>query len=53
MCATPPRKERDDMNWRHQTLIFCGVVALLLGVFWLYSRPNFMVTIVNQIWTCF
>lgn len=27
--------------------------ASLLGVFYLYSRPDFLVQLSNQIWACF
>ena len=29
------------------------VVAVLLGVFALYTQPNFLVQIANQLWACF
>ena len=29
------------------------VSACLLGVFYLYSRPDFLVQLSNQIWACF
>jgi hypothetical protein len=29
------------------------VVAVLLAVFSLYSRPEFMVGVANQVWSCF
>jgi len=28
-------------------------VALLLAVFGLYCEPQFMLTLANQLWTCF
>jgi len=28
-------------------------VAALLGVFFLYTRPEFMVQMANQMWACF
>ena len=30
-----------------------AVGAALLGVFYLYSRPDFLVQLSNQIWACF
>jgi hypothetical protein len=32
---------------------FAAALAVLLGVFMLYTRPSFMVTLANQIWACF
>jgi hypothetical protein len=28
-------------------------VAILLSVFALYTRPDFLVTLANQVWACF
>jgi len=35
--------------------VLAGVAALavLLGVFMLYTQPDFMVTIADQLWACF
>jgi hypothetical protein len=30
-----------------------AVVAVLLGVFYLYVRPDFLVQLSNQVWACF
>ena len=30
-----------------------GAVAVLLGVFSLYTQPDFLVTLANQVWACF
>lgn len=35
-------------------LLGWGVSALvLMGVFALYTRPDFLVTLANQVWACF
>lgn len=34
-------------------LIYSGVVVVLLAVFSLYARPNFLFTLANQVWACF
>jgi hypothetical protein len=34
-------------------LAFAAVLAVLLGVFALYTRPQMMVTIADQVWACF
>lgn len=34
-------------------LLYAGAVAVLLGVFSLYMRPEFLVMLANQIWACF
>ena len=33
--------------------IWTGVTAALLSVFALYTRPDFLVTLANQVWACF
>jgi hypothetical protein len=32
---------------------WAGALAALLGVFALYTRPDFLVTLANQVWACF
>jgi hypothetical protein len=34
-------------------LAWAAAVALSLGVFSLYVRPDFMVMLANQVWACF
>jgi hypothetical protein len=29
------------------------VLAALAGVFALYTRPDFLITLANQVWACF
>ena len=39
---------------QHQKILLYGMaVFVLLAVFALYTRPAFLVTLANQIWTCF
>ena len=33
--------------------VWTVVTAALLGVFALYTRPDFLVTLANQVWACF
>jgi len=34
-------------------LLFVTAAGLLLAVFSLYVRPDFLVTLANQVWGCF
>ena len=34
-------------------LLHASAVAVLLGVFSLYMRPEFLVMLANQVWACF
>ena len=41
------------MRTRHRLLIFSSALLVLLAVFSLYLRPSFLVTLADQLWTCF
>lgn len=34
-------------------LVYGAALAVLLGVFALYTRPDFLVTLADQLWACF
>ena len=36
-----------------QLLIWSAALAVLLGVFLLYTRPDFLLTLADQLWSCF
>jgi hypothetical protein len=39
---------------RHkQGLFYAAALAVLLGVFALYTRPEFLVNLADQLWSCF
>lgn len=42
----PPR-------WPLKLAAWAVAIAALLGVFALYLRPEFMLTLSNQVWACF
>ena len=43
---------RSSMSLRRWAL--AGLIgACLTGVFYLYSRPDFLVLVANQVWACF
>ena len=33
--------------------VWAAALAALLGVFALYTRPDFLLTLANQVWVCF
>lgn len=33
--------------------LWSGAIAASLGVFALYTRPDFLFTLANQVWACF
>ena len=40
-------------NLLRQALICMACAGVLLGVMWLYLRPDFLLTLANQVWGCF
>ena len=36
-----------------QAATFAATLAVLGGVFMMYTRPSFMVTMIDQLWACF
>jgi len=36
-----------------QAATFAAALAVLGGVFLMYTRPSFMVTMIDQLWACF
>jgi hypothetical protein len=50
------RYHRASEVQRHLILkaaVWVAVAAALLAVFALYTRPDFLVTLANQVWACF
>jgi hypothetical protein len=36
-----------------KALVYGAVLCALLAVFTLYTRPDFMLTLANEVWSCF
>ena len=34
-------------------LLYLTAISVLLAVFAMYTRPNFLLTLANQVWSCF
>jgi hypothetical protein len=41
------------MKRGHKLLVWMGALSVLLTVFALYTQPQFLLTLSNQIWACF
>lgn len=41
------------MTRARKLLAYAAAVAVLLAVFALYTRPQMLVTLTNQVWACF
>jgi hypothetical protein len=41
------------MHRKRQALLILLALAVLAGVFALYTRPDFLLQLSNQIWACF
>ncbi|MES2424694.1 MAG: hypothetical protein V4562_09705 [Pseudomonadota bacterium] len=53
MPLPPPPTRPSRIKPLHWGLAGAAGAAALLGVFWLYTRPDFMVSMANQVWACF
>lgn len=45
-----------ETSTRHrwmQAAAFAAGLGVLAGVFLLYTQPSFMVTLIDQLWSCF
>jgi hypothetical protein len=40
-------------QWLLRTATWTAVLMLLAAVFMAYTRPDFLLTVANQIWACF
>lgn len=40
-------------TWGRALLAWAAVLLALAGAFALYTRPDFLVTLANQVWACF
>jgi hypothetical protein len=38
---------------RLKIVLWTLAIAASLGVFWLYTRPDFLLTLSQQLWSCF
>ena len=41
------------MKSSRKILLYAAAVSVLLAVFALYTRPDFLVNLSNQVWSCF
>lgn len=41
------------MARRYKLLAYATVIAALAGVFALYTRPEFLMNLADQLWSCF
>jgi len=41
------------MSTRQRVLIWSSAVLVLLAVFSMYQRPDFLLTLADQLWSCF
>ena len=42
-----------NMARRYKLLAYATAIAALLGVFALYTRPEFLMNLADQLWSCF
>lgn len=39
--------------WLMRLMAYTGALAVLLAVFAAYTQPDFLVTLADQLWSCF
>lgn len=44
---------RHQKQLTQKILLYAAAICALLGVFVLYTRPDFLMTLANQVWSCF
>lgn len=44
---------RHQKQLTQKILLYAAAISALLGVFVLYTRPDFLMTLANQVWSCF
>jgi hypothetical protein len=49
----PRRKVREAMKPMSKVLGYIAVATVLALVFAMYARPDFVMTMANQVWGCF
>ena len=45
--------KQSDKATARKILLYAAAVCVLLAVFALYTRPDFLVTLADQVWACF
>lgn len=50
---TPSSQPRPMLRGWQRALVWAAVVSVLLAVFALYTQPEFMRTLADQVWACF
>lgn len=48
-----PQQKTPALRAGYKFLLIAVAAAALLGVFMLYTDPQFMVTMADQLWSCF
>ena len=48
-----PQQKAPTLRAGYKLLLIAIAVAGLLGVFLLYTDPQFMITMADQLWACF
>lgn len=44
---------RTEVTTRNRLTLWGAAATALVGVFYLYTQPDFLVQLANQVWACF
>ena len=53
MFAHPLRRTLERMKLTHKVLLYASLAGVLELVFAMYTRPDFVMNLSNQVWGCF
>ena len=53
MFAHPNRRAREPVKLTYKVLLYAALAGGLTLVFSLYTRPDFVMNLANQVWGCF
>ena len=53
MFAPPRRRTPDPVKLAYKVLLYATLAGVLALVFAMYTRPDFVMKLANQVWGCF
>jgi hypothetical protein len=53
LFAPPRHKTPEPMKLTHKVLLYATLAGVLALVFAMYTRPDFVMNLANQVWGCF
>ena len=51
--ATRPKPAKTNLSQWQRLAVWVGIGAVLYGILMIYTTPDFLVMLSNQLWSCF